>query len=101
MIFSSWFSTLKNPSLSTDAVTEPVKIRDESIAKFAMLMLVIPLPSPLIIPLTTFILPLISTEPVNSEPICEPVAEVITWNLSALSADAVTEPLEINGAAAA
>ena len=73
-----WFSTLKNPSGDTEAVTEPLKIRDESIAKFAMLMLVIPLPSPLMIPLTTFKLPLISTEPVNSEPICEPVAAVIT-----------------------
>ena len=39
-------STLKNPSGSTDAVIEPVKIRDESIAKLAISMFLSPLPSP-------------------------------------------------------
>ena len=38
--------TLKNPSGSTDAVIEPVKIRDESIARFAISIFVSPLPSP-------------------------------------------------------
>ena len=52
-ILESKFSTLKNPSGSTDAVTEPVNIFDESIAKLAISIFVIPLPSPLIIPPTS------------------------------------------------
>ena len=43
--------------------------------------------------------PLTDTEPVNSEPICEPVAEVITLKSSPFSTDAVTEPDAILGAA--
>ena len=45
--------------------------------------------------------PLILTEPVNSEPICEPVFAVFTMKDSPLATDAVAEPLAINGAAAA
>ena len=45
--------------------------------------------------------PLTDTEPVNSEPICEPVFAVVTTNVSPLATDAVAEPLAINGAAAA
>ena len=47
------------------------------------------------------ILPLTSIEPVNLEPIAEPVAPVVTTNVSPLATDAVAEPLPINGAAAA
>ena len=42
-----------------------------------------------------------SIEPVNSEPICEPVFAVLTTNLSPLATDAVAEPLAIKGDAAA
>ena len=46
-------------------------------------------------------LPLTSIEPVNSEPISEPVLAVVTTILSPLATDAVAEPLAINGDAAA
>ena len=81
-------STLKNPSASTDAVTEPVKILDASIDKLAKSIFVIPLPSPLIIPPTTVSEPLTSTEPVN----VEPLSNDVTTNPSIGSTDAVTEP---------
>jgi hypothetical protein len=47
------------------------------------------------------ILPLTSIEPVNLEPITEPVAPVVTINVSPFDTDAVAEPLPIKGAAAA
>ena len=40
-------------------------------------------------------------EPVNSEPISEPVAAVITLKSNPFATDAVAEPLAMNGAAAA
>ena len=43
--------------------------------------------------------PLTETEPVNCEPIAEPVAAVITLKVSPLATDAVAEPLAIKGAA--
>ena len=162
----SKFSTLKNPNGSTDAVTEPVNIFDESIAKLAISIFVIPLPSPVITPPTfndseifteplsdVNILPVspvsntlnspvseidavyepvsnlfnvnaklaisISVNPLPSptnlpppptviepdekiEPVnCEPLLGAVTINVSPLATDAVAEPLDIRGAAAA
>ena len=62
--------------------------------------LVIYLPSP-IKKSVTVNEPLTSTEPVILVPIPEPVAAVVTTNVSPLATDAVAEPLAMNGAAAA
>ena len=46
--------------------------------------------------LNAVIEPLTETEPVNSEPICEPVLEVFIISDSPLDTEAVAEPLLIN-----
>ena len=59
-------NTLKKPSGSTDAVTEPVEIRSVSNAKLAIEILVKPLPSPIYLPPpSTEMEPDVFIEPVN------------------------------------
>jgi hypothetical protein len=67
-------------------------------AKLAISMFVIPLPSPLNIPPPpTVIEPDVTNEPV----IIEPLTGDVTMKVSPLATDAVAEPLDIRGAAAA
>ena len=88
----SKFSTLKNPNGSTDAVTEPVNIFDESIAKLAISMFVIPLPSPVITP-PTFNDSEILTEPLRDVNILPVIPVSNTLNSPVSEIDAVYEPL--------
>ena len=92
-ILLSKFSTLKNPAGSTDAVTEPVKIRDESIAKLAISIFVRPLPSPLIIP-PTLSDSEIFTEPLRDVKVLPVIPTSNNLNSPSVDKDAVYEPVD-------
>ncbi len=92
-----WSNTL-NSLNESDAVAEPLDNWVTLSDKFAISMLVSPLPSPLNLPPPpTVIEPDVTNEPV----IIEPLTGDVTTNVSPLATDAVAEPLDIRGAAAA
>ncbi len=87
-----------NSSISNDAVAEPLSNLFNVSAKLAISISVKPLPSPLNIPPPpTIIEPDVTNEPV----IIEPLTGDVTIKVSPLATDAVAEPLDIRGAAAA
>ena len=87
-----------NSVLSNDAVAEPLSNTFNVSAKLAISISVKPLPSPTNLPPPpTVIEPDVTNEPV----IIEPLTGAVTTNESPLATDAVAEPLEIRGAAAA
>ena len=84
--------TINDSPFATDAVALPLAIKGDAAATtFCNCE-----PSPINVKALT--LPLTSTEPVNSEPNCDPVAGVITLKSNPFATDAVTLPLAINAA---
>ena len=91
-------NTLNSPVSEIDAVYEPLSNVFNVSAKLAILISVSPLPSPSNLPPpATIIEPDVTIEPVN----CEPLLGAVTIKVSPLATDAVAEPLDIRGAAAA
>ena len=83
--------TINDSPFATDAVALPLAIKGDAAATtFCNCE-----PSPINVKALT--LPLTSTEPVNSEPNCDPVAGVITLKSNPFATDAVTLPLAITG----